>query len=1066
MELAIAIKGKLDGSYTASMQKALAEAGSLQQKLGDTSRAMRDAQRAAGAQSFGGLSEGQRKLMEQLNALKKVQSDFRAFAELKHSVASMGAGFDQAKSKTAELAAEFRKSQASTAQLKTQLDQAKNAAQQMKGKVSAEEYRAARAAVKELSLAYKESQVQTKALGASFEASKRSAAGMKNSLDEQRAALQSVRASLANAGYSTQNLAQNEIRLRGELQQTTQALNQAAREQERLAAQRERQRKQQETNHDAQQNFYNASNNFQTGVQTVKTISAPLTDAIDVAVQFEKQMSKVKALTQMDNIKNGNMDVVREEMAALEAQAKELGATTQYTMTQAAEAQGYFAMAGWNAEKIMKGLPPTVNLAIASSTDLARAADIVSDDLTAFGMTEDQVGHMTDAFAYAVNHSNQNLETMHEALKYAAPIASAWGASMEDTTAATMMMANAGVKGSQGGTALRMGLLRLAGPPKKASKALDEMGLSISDATAMAMESKAAQEAYGIQIDDSLAPMDKMSSVIRQLSERFKTMSNDEQLAATAAIFGANAATGWMNIIKAGPDKFDEYRAALEHCDGAAEQTANVMQDNAAGAITSFHSAVEAAQQALGVLFLPTLTELATQGTEAARTFVEWAGQHQTLIKWAVVLAAAIAGVVLAALGIQLVVATWTMLVTTATMVKGAVLGAKAAFMASAVAQRAAAAASGLWTAAQWALNAAMAANPIGLVIVAIAALIAAGYMLYTHFDEVKTFLVGLWESPAGAVLAFVGGPITILLYIASLIIANWEAVKAWFVLLWDDPSAALAQFVEFLKSKLGAGFEWAQKKYEALREVFSHPIDAVVNFISGGDSSAAAASGVDIAKNAMGGIYRRGAFLTTFAEDSAEAAIPLDGSSRAVSLWRQAGEMLGVLPKDMPDIASIASMNPAMRMVGTLPPDINTAVELAAPPTVTTFAEDSAEAAIPLDGSSRAISLWRQAGEMLGVLPKNMQGILPPDINTTAELAAPPTEAQVAAAPVAREPYREAGDVKIEYKPTITIQGGAGSEVVHQIQDILSQGKDDLKALVLQVLREQQIKERRTSFA
>ena len=101
----------------------------------------------------------------------------------------------------------------------------------------------------------------------------------------------------------------------------------------------------------------------------------------------------------------------------------------------------------------------------------------------------------------------------------------------------------------------------------------------------------------------------------------------------------------------------------------------------------------------------------------------------------------------------------------------------------------------------------------------------------------------------------------------------------------------------------------------------------------------------------------------------------------------------------------------------------------------------------------------------MLGVLPKNMQGILPADINTTAELAAPPTEAQVAAAPVAREPYREAGDVKIEYKPTITVQGGAGSEIVHQIQDILSQGKDDLKALVLQVLREQQIKERRTSF-
>lgn len=990
MELAIAIKGKLDASYTASLQKALAEAGNLQRRLGDTSRAMRDAQKAAGGQSFGGFSQDQQKLLAQLDALKKAQADFRAFADLKRSVGAMGASFDQAKAKTAALAAEFRKSQASTVQLKAQLEQAKNAAQQMKGKVSGQEYRAARAAVKELTAAYKESQTQTRALGASFEAAKRNAAGMKGTLSEQRAALQAMRASLAGAGYSTQNLSQNEIRLRGEIQRTTQALNQATHEQERLATQRARQRERQDANHQAQQNFYNASNNLQAGVQTVKTISAPLVDAIDVAMQFEKQMSKVKALTQMDNIKNGKLDVVQKEMADLEAQAKELGATTQYTMTQAAEAQGYFAMAGWNATKIMKGLPPTVNLAIASSTDLARAADIVSDDLTAFGMTEDQVGHMTDAFAYAVNHSNQNLETMHEALKYAAPIAAAWGASMEDTTAATMMMANAGVKGSQAGTALRMGLLRLAGPPKKASKALDELGLSMSDATAMAMESKAAQEAYGLNIDDSLEPMDKMSSVISQLSERFKTMSKDEQLAATAAIFGTNAATGWMNIIKAGPEKFEEFRKALQNCDGAAEQTAVVMQDNAAGAMTSFKSAVEAAQQSVGVLFLPTLTKVVTAGTEAARVFVSWAGEHQTLIQWAVLLASAIAALVLTALTIQTVVATWGLLVSTAAMVKGAVLGAKAAFMATAVAQKAAAVASGLWAAAQWALNVALNANPIGLVVLAIAALIAAGYALYTNFDEIKAFFISLWESPAGAILAFIGGPVTMLLYIVSLIIANWETVKAWFPLLWNDPSAALAQFVDFLQAKLGAGIEWARQKWEGLREFLSHPIDAIVNFVGGGDSAAAAASGVDIAANAVGGIYRKGAFLTMFAEDSAEAAIPLDGSNRALSLWRQAGEMLGVLP---------------------------------------------AMDALPLG------------------------------IGRIAETAMMPEQSQTVAAPAAHEPGAASGDIKIEYKPVITIQGNAGAETVGAIRDVVEQGGAELKAFILQVLRERDIKERRVSF-
>ena len=1272
MELAIAIKGKLDASYTASMQKALTEAGNLQRRLGDTSRAMRDAQKAVGGQSLGGFSQNQRQLLAQLDALKKVQSDFRAFADLKRTVQSMGASFDQAKAKTAALAAEFRKSQASTAQLKAQLDQAKNAMQQMKGKVPAAEYRAARAAVKELTAAYKESQTQTRALGASFEAAKRNAAGMKGTLSEQRAALQAMRASLANAGYSTQNLAQNESRLRGEIQRTTQALNQAAQEQARLAAQRERQADHQKANKDAQQNFYNASNNLQTGVQTVKTISAPLVDAIDVAVKFEKQMSKVKALTQMDNIKNGNLAVVQKEMADLEAQAKELGATTQYTMTQAAEAQGYFAMAGWKAEKIMKGLPPTVKLAIASSTDLARAADIVSDDLTAFGMTEDQVGHMTDAFAYAVNHSNQNLETMHEALKYAAPIAAAWGASMEDTTAATMMMANAGVKGSQAGTALRMGLLRLAGPPKKASKALDELGLSMSDATAMAMESKAAQEAYGLNIDDSLEPMDKMSSVIRQLSERFKTMSKDEQLAATSAIFGANAATGWVNIIKAGPEKFDEFREALQNCDGAAEQTAGVMQDNAAGAIVSFQSAVEAAQQSVGVLFLPTLTKIVTAGTEAARVFAAWAGEHQRLIQVAVALAAAIAVVVLTALSIQAAVATWNLLVSTVAMVKGAVLGAQTAFMAWAAAQRAAAAstvasiaaqrtaaatavataavqrgvatATGLWTAAQWALNAAMAANPIVLVVIAIGALVAAIVWAVANIDSLKTTasitfnhisgtvaamvakvqtkfsealnkIAEVWNSITGQSLhsseiigeifntlgfllggAFdvavtvigtniaviintvtslaqvIGGVVNIIVgfftgdwdrawkgagqVVDGVVGASVGTLKTWMGGIGDvfdmlmGKSAEVQRQAEQAKASqdvVAAGRNAlpqinsdympdegmmqtaaaAQETSQATAAAATHAQELSANVQQTGQATQATTDYMQQLQTVVGQVpAQAGAAFSNMGEQSAAAAQAINTNMQQIPAQTQATfEQLPPMAQQGTDAmvqefsqlatkcqpggnafvqgandwgqrahAAIATW--AEQMASTVENKLSSAwgrissqfsaglnvnvttsggASIAANATggiyrkgafLTTFAEDSAEAAIPLDGSSRAISLWRQAGEMLGVLPKNIPGILPPDINTTAELAAPPTEAQVAAAPVARESYHEARDVKIEYKPTITIQGGVGSEVVHQIQDILSQGKDDLKALVLQVLREQQIKERRTSFA
>ena len=201
-------------------------------------------------------------------------------------------------------------------------------------------------------------------------------------------------------------------------------------------------------------------------------------------------------------------------------------------------------------------------------------------------------------------------------------------------------------------------------------------------------------------------------------------------------------------------------------------------------------------------------------------------------------------------------------------------------------------------TLAQTALNIAMSLNPVGLVIAGIVGLIAIGYELYTHWEEIKAFFVGLWESPAGEILAFIGGPITALIYIVSLIIANWEAVKVWFTLLWDDPSAAVSEFVDFLEGKIGVGCEWVKAKWEELKEVLSHPIDAVVNFISDGDSAAASASGVDISANARGGIYGQGTFLTTFAEDSPEAAIPIDGSARAASLWRQTGEMMGLMPQ------------------------------------------------------------------------------------------------------------------------------------------------------------------------
>ena len=188
---------------------------------------------------------------------------------------------------------------------------------------------------------------------------------------------------------------------------------------------------------------------LRSGLGTVCMMSAPLVGAVETAMDFEQAMSKVQAITRS----NG------EAMQKLTDNARMLGETTQFSATQAAQAMSYLGMAGWDANQIIGGMPGLLALAAAGGTDLARTADIVSDDLTAFGLSADQAGHMADVFAVTVTRTNTNVEMLGETMKYAAPVAKAFGASMEETAALAGIMANSGIKASQAGTSLRAGFL-------------------------------------------------------------------------------------------------------------------------------------------------------------------------------------------------------------------------------------------------------------------------------------------------------------------------------------------------------------------------------------------------------------------------------------------------------------------------------------------------------------------------------------------------------------------------------------------------------------------------------
>ncbi|MBQ1914259.1 MAG: phage tail tape measure protein, partial [Selenomonadaceae bacterium] len=294
-------------------------------------------------------------------------------------------------------------------------------------------------------------------------------------------ALRSLGAELQRSGFYTQFFASNQRHLQQELQRTEQALAQAQRVQQQYNNQ---QQQQQSGHHDAQMDFYNATGNWQAGLEASKTILSPFADAVSVAMDFEAEMAKVKSLTQMDNIKLGNWDKVNTEMEKLTAQASEMGRTTQFTAVQAAQAQTELARAGYDTEKIYASLPHVLNMAAVENMALGDAARIATNIMSGFGLGADQIEHSIDVLAYTSTHANTDLTNLGETMKYAAPVARSFGASLEETATMAKFMADAGIVGSQAGTSLRQGLLRLVAPPKKASKAMEEMGITVSDAQA------------------------------------------------------------------------------------------------------------------------------------------------------------------------------------------------------------------------------------------------------------------------------------------------------------------------------------------------------------------------------------------------------------------------------------------------------------------------------------------------------------------------------------------------------------------------------------------------------
>lgn len=304
--------------------------------------------------------------------------------------------------------------------------------------------------------------------------------------------------------------------------------------------------------------------------------------AVKTAADFDSAMSQVAAVS----------GATGKDFDALRSKAREMGSKTKFSATEAAEAMNYMAMAGWKTEEMLGGIEGVMNLAAASGEDLATTSDIVTDALTAFGLSAKDSGHFADILAASSSNANTNVSMMGETFKYCAPIAGALGFSAEDTAEAIGLMANAGIKSSQAGTALRTIMNNLAGDVKISGKAIGDVTIATTNA------------------DGS---MRDLSDILADCRSAFGNLTESEKTQAAESLVGKNAMSGFLALMNAGEGDIEKLSSAIDNCDGSAEKMAMTMQDNLAGQLTILKSQLQELAISFGDILMPAIRSIVSK---------------------------------------------------------------------------------------------------------------------------------------------------------------------------------------------------------------------------------------------------------------------------------------------------------------------------------------------------------------------------------------------------------------------------------------------------------------------
>ncbi|CAR44018.1 TPA: phage tail tape measure protein [Proteus mirabilis] len=642
-----------------------------------------------------------------------------------------------------------------------------------------------------------------------FKKAQREAGQLKTKYEQLQQSVQRQRSALQANGISTNQLGQAQRRLNGDIERTTQQLR---RQENQLRRSAEQERRMVAAKSQYQKTLDVRNKMAGTGATMTATGAGMLYSAKQTLMpgyEFNVGMSKVQALTRLDK----NSD----EFKMLREQARELGATTAFTANQVAQGQAFYAMAGFKPEQIKNAMPGTLAMSLAGDIDLGTTADIGSNILTGFKLDSDQMGRVSDVLVGAFTRSNTSLTMLGDTMKYVAPVASGLGVDLETAAAATGKLGDAGIQGSMAGTSLRAILGRLAEPPKMAAKALEELGIKTRDAKGNLRD-----------FPELLAELDKKTAKMgnAQRAGFFKHIAGEEAFSALSVL-----------AEQAGKGELQTLVADLKQAKGEAQKVAGTMTDNLSGDMKNLQSAWED----LGIQIFDGIDSPLRQISQSITRVISkvgvWMKENPELAKTLTMIGLAIAGII-TTLGILSLSIAAMLGPLAAAKLSLSILGIKGGNALTLLLKPIK-----LLGSAFLGLGKAILANPILLVIAAIA---AAVYLIYKNWDTIGPYVYKVWDTVKKyTAIAWQALKDTIksaweaIKYIffnwtpLGLIIKHWDSIVSYTQTTWTMIKTKISDVWEGIKTTLKNGWnnivKSVQETWETIKTTISTKWNEIV---------------------------------------------------------------------------------------------------------------------------------------------------------------------------------------------------------------------------------------------